>query len=136
MAAGNPNNTKVLFDRDMAKVYEVTLQAKDAASMHYGMDRLMYSCQAGQLVLIGPDGKRTKLALKKGECQWYPSGLQALENAGPNRTKLVVFGFKSSFLPYRSKVRLLRSVFEEINALGVGGAKTQQLHTEARAEAL
>jgi adenosine deaminase len=49
---------------------------------------------------------------------------------------LVVFGFKSSFLPYRSKVRLLRSVFEEINALGVGGAKTQQLHTEARAEAL
>jgi beta-alanine degradation protein BauB len=94
LAKANPNNTRVLFDRDMAKVYELTLQPKEAASMHYCIDHLVYSCEAGQLVLTGPDGTRTKLSLKKGGYQWYPSGLEALENAGPNKAKLVVFGFK------------------------------------------
>jgi hypothetical protein len=94
MAAANPHNTKVIFDRDMAKVFEVTLQAKDAASMHYCVDRLIYAPEASQFVLIGSDGSKTKQVLKKGGCQWFPAGLQALENAGPSRTKLVVFAFK------------------------------------------
>jgi hypothetical protein len=94
MAAANPNNTRVVFDRDMAKVFEVTLQAKDAASMHFGLDRLIYSPEGSQFVLIGPDGSKTRQLLRKGGCQWYPSGLGALENAGGARTKLVVFGFK------------------------------------------
>jgi beta-alanine degradation protein BauB len=94
MAAANPNNTKVIFDRDMAKVFELTLQMKDAASMHYGLDRLVYAPEGSQFVLVGPDGSKTKQTLKKGGCQWYSSGLGALENAGQTRTKLVVFGFK------------------------------------------
>jgi adenosine deaminase len=48
---------------------------------------------------------------------------------------LVVFGFKSAFLPYRTKVKLLRSVFEELKTLLVE-PKTQKLHTTAAAEAL
>lgn len=48
---------------------------------------------------------------------------------------LIVFGFKSSFLPYRAKVRMLKSVFAEINALTVQ-PKTQTLQTDATAEAL
>jgi adenosine deaminase len=48
---------------------------------------------------------------------------------------LVVFGFKSSFLPYRSKVRMLKSAFAEINALTTA-PKTQKLQTTATAEAL
>lgn len=94
MAAANPNNTKVIFDREMAKVFELTLQTKDAASMHYCLNRLVYALESSQFTLIGPDGAKTKQVLKKGACQWYPAGLGALENAGPGRTKLVVFGFK------------------------------------------
>ena len=94
MAAANPNNTRVIFDRDMAKVFEVTLQLKDAASMHYCPDRLVYAAESCQFVLVGSDGSKTKQTLKKGGCQWFPSGLQALENAGSNRTKLIVFAFK------------------------------------------
>ncbi len=94
MATANPNNTRVIFDRDMAKVFELTLQPKDAASMHYCLDRLVYAPEAGSLVLVGPDGAKTKVAIKKGGYQWFASGLQALENASPSRTKLVVFGFK------------------------------------------
>jgi hypothetical protein len=94
MATANPHNTKVLFDRDMAKVFEVTMQPKDAASMHYGLNRLLYTPEASQLELVGPDGVKTKQTFKKGGYQWYPAGLYALENVGPNRTKLVVFGFK------------------------------------------
>jgi len=48
---------------------------------------------------------------------------------------LIVFGFKSAFLPYRAKVKLLRSVFEEINRLALE-PKSQKLHTAAQAEAL
>lgn len=48
---------------------------------------------------------------------------------------LVVFGFKSAFLPYRVKVKLLKSVFQELNGLLLE-PKTQKLHTTATAEAL
>jgi beta-alanine degradation protein BauB len=94
MAAANPNNTKVIFDRDMAKVFQVTLQPKDAASMHYCLDRLIYAPQSSQFNLIGSDGSKTKQSIKKGGYQWYPSGLQALENSSGARETLVVFAFK------------------------------------------
>ena len=48
---------------------------------------------------------------------------------------LIVFGFKSSFLPYRSKVRMLRTVFQELNTL-LAEPKTQKLHTALNSEAL
>lgn len=48
---------------------------------------------------------------------------------------LIVFGFKSAFLPYRAKTKLLRSVFAELNELMLE-PKTQRLHTAAQAEAL
>jgi hypothetical protein len=94
MAVANPNNTKVIFDRDMAKVFEVTLYPKETASMHYGLDRLVYSPAASQFVSTGSDGAKTRQSVKKGGCQWYPSGLHAIENAGPSKTTLVVFAFK------------------------------------------
>ncbi len=48
---------------------------------------------------------------------------------------LIVFGFKSAFLPYRTKVKLLKSVFEELKQLDLE-PRTQKLHTTAQAEAL
>jgi adenosine deaminase len=49
---------------------------------------------------------------------------------------LIIFGFKSSFLPYRAKVKLLRSVFEELKDLQLE-PKNQNLWTaEVNAEAL
>ena len=60
MAVANPHNTKVIFDRDMAKVFELTLQPKDAASMHYCPDRLIYSPEPSQFIILGADGSKTK----------------------------------------------------------------------------
>lgn len=48
---------------------------------------------------------------------------------------LVIYGFKSAFLQHRTKVKLLRTVFQELADLGVA-PKTQQLHTPSSAEAL
>jgi adenosine deaminase len=48
---------------------------------------------------------------------------------------LIVFGFKSAFLPYRAKVKLLKEVLNEINQLELE-PKTQKLYTSAQAEAL
>lgn len=48
---------------------------------------------------------------------------------------LIVFGFKSAFLPYRTKVKLLRSIFAELNELTLEPS-TQKLHTTTNAEAL
>lgn len=48
---------------------------------------------------------------------------------------LVVFGFKSAFLPQRQKVKLLRKVFAELDTLGVQ-PRTQKLYTASDAEAL
>ncbi len=94
MAAANPNCTKVIFDRDMAKVWSVTLQPKQTASMHYGLDRLLYAQDGTQLLMTGADGTKSKQNLKKGGCQWFASGLHELQNAGPGATRLVVFGFR------------------------------------------
>jgi hypothetical protein len=94
MARVNPNNTKVIFDRDMAKVFEVTLHPNETLSSHYCPDRLVYSPGGGNLVFTGQDGAKTKVAMKKGGYQWYPSGLVELQNAGPGKTTFVVFGFK------------------------------------------
>jgi adenosine deaminase len=48
---------------------------------------------------------------------------------------LIVFGFKSAFMPYRAKVKLLRSVFAELNDLTLE-PRTQKLYTSTNAEAL
>ncbi|MBX7246300.1 MAG: adenosine deaminase [Candidatus Sumerlaeaceae bacterium] len=48
---------------------------------------------------------------------------------------LIVFGFKSAFLPYRQKVKLLKTVLNELNELTTQ-PKTQKLYTTANAEAL
>lgn len=48
---------------------------------------------------------------------------------------LIIFGFKSSFLPYRSKVKMLRAAFAELNTL-LAEPKTQKLQTALNAEAL
>lgn len=48
---------------------------------------------------------------------------------------LIVFGFKSAFLPYRAKVKLLRHAMAELADLMVE-PKTQKPHSSARAEAL
>jgi quercetin dioxygenase-like cupin family protein len=94
MAKANPHNTKVLFDRDMAKVFEVTLYPKDAISMHFGLDRLIYSINAGTLTVTGADGKTTDVSFKAGGYRWEPAGLHAAANGGKSAVKLVVFSFK------------------------------------------
>jgi len=48
---------------------------------------------------------------------------------------LIIFGFKSAFMPYRAKVKLLRSVFEELEQLNLS-PKTQNLMSPIPAEAL
>jgi hypothetical protein len=94
MAKANPHNTRVLFDRDMGKVFEVTLYPKDAVSMHFGLDRLIYSFGSGDLLVTTPDGKKSKETIKKGSYAWHPAGLHAVDNIGTNPVKFLVFGFK------------------------------------------
>ncbi|MGI8908649.1 MAG: adenosine deaminase [Candidatus Sumerlaeaceae bacterium] len=48
---------------------------------------------------------------------------------------LIIFGFKSAFLQHRAKVKLLRSIFQELNEMDLS-PKTQKLYTPAPAEAL
>ena len=43
---------------------------------------------------------------------------------------LIIFGFKSAFLPQRSKIKMLRQVFGELNELTIE-PKTQKLITTA-----
>jgi adenosine deaminase len=53
----------------------------------------------------------------------------------PEIVDLIIFGFKSSFLPYRAKVRMLREVLSELNEMAIE-PKTQKTHTSASAETL
>lgn len=94
MAVANPHNTRVIFDRDMAKVFELALAAKDAASMHFAPDRLVYAPAGGQVIVTRADGTTLKETVKKGGYQWLPAGLQSIQNAALNQTKLVLFAFK------------------------------------------
>jgi hypothetical protein len=94
MAKANPHNTRVLFDRDMAKVFEVTLYPKDAVSMHFGLHRLMYSFASGDLAVSTPDGKKVRQSVKKGAYAWETAGLHAVENTGAGQVRFLVFGFK------------------------------------------
>jgi hypothetical protein len=84
----------VLFDRDLAKVFETTVYPKDAVSMHFGLDRLIYSMTSADMLVTTPDGKKTKETQKKGTYHWHAAGLHAVENAGSGPFKFVVFAFK------------------------------------------
>lgn len=53
----------------------------------------------------------------------------------PEIVDLIIFGFKSSFLPYRAKVRMLRDALAELSELALE-PKTQKPHTSAAAETL
>lgn len=94
MAKANPHNTKLLFDRDLAKVFETTVYPKDAISMHFGLDRLIYAVTGAQMLVTTPDGKKTKETQKKGSYHWHPAGLHAVENTGSAPFTFVVFAFK------------------------------------------
>jgi hypothetical protein len=94
MARANPHNTKVLFDRDLAKVFEVTVYPKDAVSMHFGLDRLIYAATTAEMEVTTPDGKKTREVQKKGTYHWHAAGLHAVENVGSGQFRFVVFGFK------------------------------------------
>ncbi|MEI7635354.1 MAG: adenosine deaminase [bacterium] len=48
---------------------------------------------------------------------------------------LIVFGFKSAFMPHRSKVKMLKGILSELNELALQ-PKTQSLQTTTDAEAL
>lgn len=94
MAKASPFNTKVLFDRDMAKVFEVTLPPKDAVSMHLGLNRLVYALTAFDLAVQTPDGKEVREKGKKGSCAWHPAGLHAVTNRTGGTVRFLVFAFK------------------------------------------
>jgi hypothetical protein len=94
MARANPHNTRVLFDRDLGKVFEVTLYPKDAVSMHFGLDRLIYSFGSGELLITTPDGKKSKETIKKGAYEWHAAGLHAVDNIGSTPVRFIVFAFK------------------------------------------
>ena len=94
MAKANPHNTKVLFDRDVAKVFETTVYPKDVVSMHFGLDRLIYAASGAEMLVTTPDGKKTKETQKKGTYHWHGAGLHAVENVGSAPFKFIVFAFK------------------------------------------
>jgi uncharacterized RmlC-like cupin family protein len=94
MAEASPFNTAVLFDREMAKVFEVILPPKDAVSMHFGLDRVVYALTPFELSVLTPDGKRVTEKGKKGSLSWHPAGLHGVENRTSGVIKLLVFGFK------------------------------------------
>jgi uncharacterized RmlC-like cupin family protein len=94
MAKASPFNTQVLFDRDLAKVFEVKFLPHDAVGMHQGLPRLVYALTPFDLLIKTPDGKEVKESGKKGTFRWHPAGMHSVENRTATPTKLLVFGFK------------------------------------------
>ncbi len=94
MAKASPFNTRVLFDRDLAKVFEVKFLPRDAVGMHQGLPRLVYSLTAYDLLVKTPDGKEMKESGKKGVFRWQPPGMHSVENRTMSPTRLLVFAFK------------------------------------------
>jgi uncharacterized RmlC-like cupin family protein len=94
MAKASPFNTQVLFDRDLAKVFEVKFLPHDAVGMHRGLPRLIYALTPFDLLIKTPDGKVTKETGKKGSFQWHPAGMHSVENRTAAPTRLLVIGFK------------------------------------------
>ena len=94
MAKASPFNTRVLFDRDLAKVFEVKLLPRDAVGMHHGLPRLVYALTPYDLLIKTPDGRAVTESGKKGTCRWHPAGMHSVENKTVAPTKLLVFGFK------------------------------------------
>jgi hypothetical protein len=94
MARVAPYNTKVLFDRDMAKVFEVNLPPNDNVPMHFGLNRVVYAFTALNLLMTTPDGKGVVEIRKRGGIGWHPAGLHRVQNKADVPAKLVIFGFK------------------------------------------
>jgi hypothetical protein len=94
MAKMSPYNTKVLFDRAMAKVFEVTLPPRDAVAMHLGLPRLVYGLTAYDLKIKTPDGKEARAGGKKGSFRWEGASIHSVGNSTNATAKVVVFSFK------------------------------------------
>jgi len=94
MAKMSPSNTRVLFDREMAKVFEVSLPPRDAVAMHLGLNRLVYALSAYDLAIQTPDGKEARETGKKGSMEWHPAGLHGVRNRSDSFARLLVFAFK------------------------------------------
>jgi hypothetical protein len=94
MARASPSNTRVLFDREMAKVFEVTLPPRDAVAMHLGLNRLVYALTGYSLGVQTPDGKEVRESGKKGSMKWHSAGLHGVQNKLDASVKFLVFAFK------------------------------------------
>jgi len=94
MAKASPFNTTVRFDRELAKVFEVTLPPKDAVAMHFGLNRVVYALTPFELTVTTPDGKTVTEKGKKGSLSWHPAGIHAVENRSSSTIRFLVFGFK------------------------------------------
>ncbi len=94
MAKASRFNTRVLFDRDLAKVFQVDFLPRDAVGMHQGLPRLVYALTAYDLLIKTPDGKEGKESGRKGSFRWHPPGLHSVENRTTSPTRLLVFAFK------------------------------------------
>lgn len=94
MAEMSPHNTKVLFDRTMAKVFEVTLPPRDAVAMHLGLHRLIYALTAFDLMMKSADGKEMKATGKKGSFRWEQASIHSVENPSNGTARVLVFSFK------------------------------------------
>jgi len=94
MAKMSPSNTHVIFDRDMAKVFEVTLPPRDAVGMHLGLYRVIYGVTAYELKVKTSDGKEQRVSGKKGSVRWETPSLHMVENPTNTVVKLLVFAFK------------------------------------------
>jgi hypothetical protein len=94
MAKASPFNTQVIFDRELAKVFEVKFLPRDAVGMHLGLPRLVYALTPFDLLVKTPDGKETRETGKKGSYRWHPAGMHSVENRTSSPVRLLVFGFK------------------------------------------
>jgi hypothetical protein len=94
MAKMSPSNTRVIFDRDMAKVFEVTLPPRDAVGMHLGLHRVIYGVTGYDLKVKTSDGKEARAAGKKGSVRWENPSLHMVENPTDAVAKILVFAFK------------------------------------------
>jgi hypothetical protein len=94
MAKMSPSNTRVIFDRDMAKVFEVTLPPRDAVGMHLGLYRVIYGVTGYDLKVKTSDGKEARATGKKGSVRWETPSLHMVENPTDAVAKILVFSFK------------------------------------------
>ena len=91
-----PKNSKVLFENDRVRVYEVTTAAGETLKMHSHPAHVVYFLEGSKVKFTSSDGKVTEAEVKKGEALWGDPVTHTVENVGSTPVKGVVVELKDA----------------------------------------